>query len=98
MNGGQFKEACIAHIQIGRGLRLPAQMRLNGNHPDRIWRATAGDDTLVPLFKLREQEYRGNARGHIAAGMSPLIAFLCRWPDWATGIQVVRASVLAVTS
>ncbi len=28
----------------------------------------------MPLFGLLEQEYRGNARGHIAAGMSLLIA------------------------
>jgi AraC family transcriptional activator of pobA len=37
-------------------------------------RTSAGDDTLMPLFRLLEQEYRGNARGHIAAGMSLLIA------------------------
>jgi AraC family transcriptional activator of pobA len=37
-------------------------------------RTSAGDDTLMPLFRLLEQEFRGNARGHIAAGMSLLIA------------------------
>ncbi|CAG9201198.1 Transcriptional regulator [Paraburkholderia caribensis] len=37
-------------------------------------KASAGDDILMPLFTLLEQEYRGNARGHIAAGMSLMIA------------------------
>ncbi|HWT35287.1 MAG TPA: helix-turn-helix domain-containing protein [Paraburkholderia sp.] len=46
-------------------------------------KASAGDDTLMPLFTLLEQEYRGNARGHIAAGMSLLIALF---------VQVARLS------
>jgi AraC family transcriptional activator of pobA len=37
-------------------------------------RPEVGDDTLMPLFGLLEQEFRGSARGHIAAGMSLMIA------------------------
>lgn len=37
-------------------------------------RQSVGDGTLMPLFGLLEQEFRGSARGHIAAGMSLMIA------------------------
>ncbi|MGF6856416.1 helix-turn-helix domain-containing protein [Paraburkholderia sp. CI3] len=37
-------------------------------------RPSVGERTLMPLFGLLEQEFRGSARGHIAAGMSLMIA------------------------
>ncbi len=37
-------------------------------------RPSLGKGTLMPLFGLLEQEFRGSARGHIAAGMSLMIA------------------------
>ncbi|EDZ99618.1 transcriptional regulator, AraC family [Burkholderia sp. H160] len=37
-------------------------------------RPAIGEHTLMPLFGLLEQEFRGSARGHIAAGMSLMIA------------------------
>ncbi|MGF6877844.1 AraC family transcriptional activator of pobA [Paraburkholderia sp. MM5477-R1] len=37
-------------------------------------RPAVGERTLMPLFGLLEQEFRGSARGHIAAGMSLMIA------------------------
>ncbi|APA84672.1 helix-turn-helix domain-containing protein [Paraburkholderia sprentiae WSM5005] len=44
-------------------------------HPALISvRPAVGERTLMPLFDLLEQEFRGSARGHIAAGMSLMIA------------------------
>ncbi|WP_233801703.1 helix-turn-helix domain-containing protein [Paraburkholderia sp. HP33-1] len=37
-------------------------------------RPAIGERTLMPLFGLLEEEFRGGARGHIAAGMSLMIA------------------------
>ncbi|HXZ08403.1 MAG TPA: helix-turn-helix domain-containing protein [Paraburkholderia sp.] len=52
-------------------------------------RTSTADDTLMPLFRLLEQEFRGSARGHIAAGMSLLIALfvqVARLDDAASGL------------
>jgi AraC family transcriptional regulator, transcriptional activator of pobA len=55
-------------------------------------RSIAGDEALMQLFGLLEHEYRGNARGHIAAGMSLMIALF---------VQVARlgdaASITSLT-
>lgn len=45
--------------------------------------SSVGDETLMPIFRLLEQEFRGNARGHVAAGMSLMIALF---------VQVARLS------
>ncbi|MGF6937459.1 AraC family transcriptional activator of pobA [Paraburkholderia sp. UCT70] len=37
-------------------------------------RPSVGERTLMPLFGLLEQEFRDSARGHIAAGMSLMVA------------------------
>ncbi|NUY01968.1 helix-turn-helix domain-containing protein [Paraburkholderia youngii] len=52
-------------------------------------RPAIGERTLMPLFGLLEQEFRGSARGHIAAGMSLMIALF---------VQVARLTDAALSA
>ncbi|MGF6482434.1 helix-turn-helix domain-containing protein [Paraburkholderia sp. JPY419] len=52
-------------------------------------RPAIGERTLMPLFGLLEQEFRGSARGHIAAGMSLMIALF---------VQVARLTDAALNA
>ncbi|MDE1180541.1 helix-turn-helix domain-containing protein [Paraburkholderia sp.] len=61
-------------------------------------RASADDDALMPLFRLLEQEFRGSARGHIAAGMSLMIALFVQVARLGEASSVAGATANAATA
>ncbi|OLL30820.1 AraC family transcriptional regulator [Burkholderia sp. SRS-W-2-2016] len=56
-------------------------------------RPAVGESTLMPLFGLLEQEFRGSARGHIAAGMSLMIALFVQVARLTDAASSTGASV-----
>ncbi|RZF25401.1 helix-turn-helix domain-containing protein [Paraburkholderia sp. UYCP14C] len=56
-------------------------------------RPAIGERTLMPLFGLLEQEFRGSARGHIAAGMSLMIALFVQVARLTDAASSTGASV-----
>ncbi|MBB5465838.1 AraC family transcriptional activator of pobA [Paraburkholderia sp. CI2] len=56
-------------------------------------RPSVGERTLMPLFGLLEQEFRGSARGHIAAGMSLMIALFVQVARLTDAASSAGASV-----
>ncbi|MBC8732693.1 helix-turn-helix domain-containing protein [Paraburkholderia sp. UCT2] len=56
-------------------------------------RPAVGERTLMPLFGLLEQEFRGSARGHIAAGMSLMIALFVQVARLTDAASSAGASV-----
>ncbi|NIF51274.1 helix-turn-helix domain-containing protein [Burkholderia sp. Ax-1724] len=55
-------------------------------------RREIGEHTLMPLFGLLEQEFRGSARGHIAAGMSLMIALFVQVARLADAVSSAGAT------
>ncbi|MGF6665642.1 AraC family transcriptional activator of pobA [Paraburkholderia atlantica] len=56
-------------------------------------RSAIGERTLMPLFGLLEQEFRGSARGHIAAGMSLMIALFVQVARLTDAVSSTGATV-----
>ncbi|SMG20536.1 helix-turn-helix domain-containing protein [Paraburkholderia susongensis] len=54
-----------------------------------------GERTLMPLFGLLEQEFRGSARGHIAAGMSLMIALFVQVARLTDAVSTAGATASA---